>query len=166
MQEFKSSIENWINDFLSKPSATFNNLPPCPFAKKAWQDNAVHTHWLNDTFEIKLIITAELENYTYHWPKGKEVVILGFDPNRISPQELSIIIDNTYELLDNRGYIALEDHPHEVEQVQDVVLNQGTYGLVLIQPKDKLDLARAMLEKQNYYKNWTPEYKQEVQTRE
>ena len=41
MHSFESSIDDWIQNFLSKPSKTFNNLPPCPYAKKAWLDNKV-----------------------------------------------------------------------------------------------------------------------------
>tara|TARA_B100001057_G_scaffold28080_1_gene25812 strand:+ start:2842 stop:3339 length:498 start_codon:yes stop_codon:yes gene_type:complete len=165
MQTFESSIDDWIQNFLSKPSKIFNNLPPCPYAKKAWLDESVLTHWIDDTFEIKLWISAEIENYTYHWPKGKEVVILGFDPSRITPEELSKIIDNTKPMLDERGFIALEDHPDDPEVVEGIKLNHGTYGLVLIQEKEKLNTARAWLEKKNYYKNWTKEYKKEVQDR-
>jgi hypothetical protein len=69
-------------------------------------------------------------------------------------------------MLDNRGYIALEDHPLDPEEVQGIKLNHGTYGLVLIQEKEKLDTARKWLEKKGYYKNWSKEYKQEVQERE
>ena len=166
MQTFESSIDDWIQNFLSKPSKTFNNLPPCPYAKKAWLDKSVYTHWLNDTFEIKLWIRAEIENYTYHWPKNKEVVVLGFDPNRITPEELSKIIDDTKPMLDQRGFVALEDHPDDLEIVDGIKLNHGTYGLVLIQEKEKLNTARAWLEKKNYYKNWPQEYKKEVQERE
>tara|TARA_B100000902_G_scaffold93213_1_gene96391 strand:+ start:2366 stop:2863 length:498 start_codon:yes stop_codon:yes gene_type:complete len=165
MQSFESSIDDWIKNFLSKPSTIFNNLPPCPYAKKAWLDKSVLTHWLDDTFEIKLWISAEIENYTYHWPKGKEVVVLGFDPSRVTPEELSKIIDNTKPMLDERGFIALEDHPDDPEVVEGIKLNHGTYGLVLIQEKEKLNTARAWLEKKNYYKNWTKEYKKEVQDR-
>ncbi len=166
MQSFKSSIDDWIQNVLSKPSKTFNNLPPCPYAKKAWQDNAVHTHWLDGSFEINTWVRAEIENYTYHWPKGKEVVILGFDYDRITPEQLSNIIDDTKPMLDERGFVALEDHPLEIEQVQDIKLNHGQYALVLIQPKEKLETAREWLEKKDYYKNWTKEYKHEVQERE
>ena len=166
MQSFESSIDDWIQNFLSKPSKVFNNLPPCPFAKKAWLDNSVVTQWLSGTFEIKKWIRAEIENYTYHWPKGKEVVILGFDYDRITADELSNIIDGTKSMLDKRGYIALEDHPLDVEEVQGVKLNHGKYALVLIQPKEKLETARLWLEKKDYYKTWTSKYKQEVQERE
>lgn len=166
MHSFESSIDDWIQNFLSKPSKTFNNLPPCPYAKKAWLDNSVLTHWLDGSFELDVWIRAEIENYTYHWPKGKEVVILGFDYDRITADELSNIIDETKPMLDKRGYIALEDHPLDVEEVQGIKLNHGKYALVLIQPKEKLETARLWLEKKDYYKNWTSKYKQEVQERE
>jgi len=165
MKTFESSIDDWIQNFLSKPSKIFNNLPPCPYAKKAWLDKSVRLQWLNDTFEIKLWINAEIENYTYHWPKGKEVVILGFDPTRITPEELSKIIDDNKSMLDERGYVALEDHPDDPEVVEGIKLNHGTYGLVLIQEKEKLNTARAWLEKKHYYKHWPQEYKKEVQDR-
>ncbi|MDB4783781.1 hypothetical protein OAG45_00890 [bacterium] len=165
MQSFESSIDDWIQNFLSKPSKTFNNLPPCPYAKKAWLDNSVLTHWLDGSFELDVWIRAEIENYTYHWPKGKEVVVLGFDYDRITANNLSKIIDDTKPMLDKRGYVALEDHPLDPEEVQGVKLNHGKYGLVLIQEKEKLNTARAWLEKKDYYKNWPQDYKTEVQER-
>ena len=160
-QDFESSINDWITNFLSKPSEAFNNLPACPYAKKAWLDNAVLTHWLDDVSYID----TEIKNYTLQWPQDKEVVVLGFNYNNITPEELSKIIDDNKQLLDDRGYIALEDHPLEVEQVQGVILNHGKYALVLLQEADKLDTARTWLEKKGYYKNWPAEYKQEVQNR-
>lgn len=165
-QDLVSDIENWILNTLSKPNEIFNRLPACPYAKKAWLDGQVVVRYLDDTFEIKRWIRAEIENYTYHWPrKSVEVVVLGFDPTRITPDELGDIIDETKPMLDKRGYTALEDHPDETESVQGFILNQGTYGLVLIQPTAKLEEARAYLEEKDYYKNWTAKYKQDVQQR-
>ena len=31
-----SQIETWITSVLDTPNSKFGNLPPCPFAKKAW----------------------------------------------------------------------------------------------------------------------------------
>ena len=64
--------------------------------------------------------------------------------------------------LNARGYIALEDHPDAEEKVLDVCVNQGKYALVLLQERDKLQRARNILQKQDYYKYWTPEYYEEV----
>ena len=34
-------VEDWINEVLSKPNKIFGNLPPCPYARKAWKDKKV-----------------------------------------------------------------------------------------------------------------------------
>jgi hypothetical protein len=112
-----------------------------------------------------LASSIEIENYTYHWPKGCEVVVLGFDPLSILPSTLSEIIDNSSDMLSKRGYTALEDHPFEREEVSGVWLNNGTWALVLIQPTEKLVEARQWLETKDYYKNWDPNYKESVQSR-
>jgi hypothetical protein len=162
---FRCNIQDWIYARLSRPSNSFAGLPPCPYAKKAWVDGAVKTHYLDGKFPLQTHIPAEIENYTYHWPKKTEVVVLGFDPNTISADQLSTIIDDNKPMLDKRGYTALEDHPDEYEQVDGVWLNNGQYGLVLLQETDKLELARTWLERKNYYQNWSDEYKADVQQR-
>ena len=164
-QDLASNIESWILDRLSTKSEVFNGLPPCPYAKSAWLDGKVKTHFLNSEHEIQRYIRAEIENYTYHWPKGMEVVVLGFDPLGILPNKLTQILDDLKPMLDNRGYTALEDHPFEREEVSGVWLNNGEYALVLLQPTEKLTEARAWLEGKDYYKNWDPEYKEDVQAR-
>ena len=164
-QDLASSIESWIKERLSVKSEVFNGLPPCPYAKSAWLEGKVKTHFLNGEHEIQRHIRAEIENYTYHWPKGCEVVVLGFDPLSILPSKLTQILDDLDPILDKRGYTALEDHPFEREEVGGVWLNNGEYALVLIQSTEKLTEARVWLEGKDYYKHWDPEYKQDVQAR-
>ena len=165
-QDLASDIESWILNTLSTRSEVFNGLPPCPYAKSAWLDDKVKVHHITgEYFDPKMHISAELENYTYHWPKGKEVVVLGCDPTLITAEELSRVIDDRYNLLSKRGYTALEDHPFEREEVAGVHLNQGEWALVLLQPTDKLVEARKWLESKNYYKNWDADYKDSVQNR-
>ena len=166
MQDLASDIESWILNTLSTRSEVFNGLPPCPYAKSAWLDNKVKVHHITgEHFEPKMHLSAELENYTYHWPKGKEVVVLGVDPNLISAEQLSKVIDDQHNMLSKRGYTALEDHPDDVEMVSNVKLNQGKWALVLLQETSKLNEARDWLESRDYYKNWDPEYKASVQDR-
>lgn len=161
----KQSIKVWIENFLDIPCATLNNLPPCPFAKQALISDKVVIQQLKQLNHISMkdYFKAEIENYTYSWPKGKEVIVLGCEPSLISPKELEECIDETTEnFLEKRGYIALEDHPDHEEKVQDLVFNQGEYALVLIQEADKLDKARKILHKQGYYKNWSEDYYRNV----
>jgi len=162
---FEQHIQNWIETFLSIPSKTFNNLPPCPFAKQAMLEDKIKCVELKDIYNISMssYFIAELENFSYHWPKNTEVVILGCDPTLISSEELSRAVGHANDqFLHNRGFIALEDHPNEKEQVQNTVLNNGKYAVSFLQQKDKLELARKSLRKQNYYVNWDQGYYNEV----
>ena len=161
----EQSIREWIETFLNIPSETLNNLPPCPFARQALISNKIVVQELTPLSHISMkeYFTAEIENYTYHWPKGKEVVVLGCDPKLISADDLEACVDESAEkFLEDRGYVALEDHPDHVESVKDLVFNQGEYALILIQEADKLDKARKILTKQNYYKNWPQKYYEDV----
>lgn len=165
---FKNDIVCWIEDTLSIPNPTFNNFPACPYAKKAYLENKIiyHNLQLYDHISTADNIVAELENYSYHWPKNIDVVVIGTDPDSISAEELSDIVEtsnNTF--LKSRGYIALEDHPDVIEKVETVILNQGKYALVLLQEKDKLNEARQFLKQKDYYKNWDQEYLEDVVNR-
>jgi len=157
-------IQEWVETFLNVPSETLNNLPPCPFAKQALITDKIVIRELKplNHISIKDYFKAEIENYTYHWPKGKEVVVLGCVPSLISADNLEACVDETYELLADRGYVSLEDHPDHVERVGDLVFNQGDYALILIQEASKLDKARKILAKQNYYKSWPQQYYEDV----
>jgi hypothetical protein len=167
---FEYEIKNWIIDRLSVNLIQFNDLPACPFAKEALTQNKVIINELTNQFSSRLSMKeyfiAELENFSYHWPKGKEVIVLGCLPEYISSNELSEAVEESAErFLKDRGYIALEDHPADFEEVDGYNLNQGTYALILLQEAEKLNKARTILEKKDYYKNWEPKYKQEVLSR-
>lgn len=162
---FEAHINDWIENFLSVPTETFNNLPPCPFAKQAMIDKKIKCVELTNTFGLSMpdYFICELENFSYHWPKSKEVIILGCQPDKITSKELSIAVSHANDqFLHDRGYIALEDHPNEVEEVQDVILNNKKYAVVFLQNMEKLNTARKALHKQDYYKYWTKEYYEDV----
>jgi len=159
-------IKDWIISRLSVNLEEFNGMPACPFAKQALLDNKIQIVELKNTLNhISMLdyFIAELENFSYHWPKDKEVVVLGCLPEYISSDDLSLAVEEASErFLKKRGYVALEDHPSDLESVAGYNLNQGDYALILLQERDKLEKARKILTKKNYYKNWTSNYKQEV----
>ena len=39
--QMTKEVEDWINEVISKPNKIFGNLPPCPYARKAWKDKKV-----------------------------------------------------------------------------------------------------------------------------
>ena len=144
----QQDLIDWVS-FLSEARAEFGGLPPCPFALKALTDNKVALLPAPvDTVETELLL------------KRKEVVIYWHDPADISAAELTAICDKINTSYP--GLVALEDHPEDLEQVSGVTLNQAQWALILIQDRHKLERARAMLKRTDYYKNWSWEYLSDV----
>lgn len=162
----ESDIHEWIINKLSTEDEAFNGLPACPFAKKALLDGKVKCVELRNIFSHVVMpdyFLAELENFTYHWPKGIDVLVIGCDPTLISAEKLTEITELANSTtIGKRGYLVLEDHPDHVESVNGFVVNEGNWALLLVQSRKKVVAAREILEKRGYYKNWDPEYYKEV----
>ena len=156
-EEFKQDIEDWIIGWVSVHNEQLGHVP-CPFARKALADKKIE--WLlcedKDSVEISLygIMEMGLPN---------EVVVLGVDPIHISPDELSELTHRANEKwLMPSGIVALEDHPHDTETKNGVIMNQGKWCLILIQEIAKLNDASLKLKAQGYYNKWTPEEMDDV----
>jgi hypothetical protein len=157
---FEENIRKWILEWVSQHNPELGAVP-CPFAKQALLDSKIVMHELTPMDHIISMpdyFKAELENFTYHWPKDAEVVAIGCDPKFITAEQLQEAVEqsNTSTLIP-RGYIALEDHPDAPEIISGVSMNNGEWALVLVQSKEKLDKASAMLDRQGYYNNWSKE---------
>ena len=143
----KDDLKNWIFNTLSTPSTVFNNMPICPYAKQAWITN-------------KVLVLDKVNNENLHTLlETYEVVIYALNPNDITAEQLY----NLSASLSDDVIVALDDHPDYKEQVEDVVLNNGKYALILVQERFKLEQARKILQAKGYYKNWSPKYLKEVQ---
>ena len=62
------------------------------------------------------------------------------------------------EFLSPQGLLCLEDHPEDVESVRGVVMNQGTWALLLVHQTSKLEQAAQQLAQKGYYQGWPEEY--------
>jgi len=142
----EESIKEWIFEKLSTPHPVFNNLPACPFAKQAYKQDKV----LIVESIVDLDFTTLLSQY--------EVIVYATDPHNITAEELY----NLCLSISNNTIVALDDHPFHEEKVGDVILNNGTYALLLVQERKKLEDARKILKSKGYYDNWSKEYLQEV----
>ena len=40
-ENIKNEIRLWSKEALEKPNENYNNMPACPFAKRAWADDRV-----------------------------------------------------------------------------------------------------------------------------
>lgn len=139
-------IEKWILETLSKPNKIFNNLPPCPFAKKAWLDGRVKIIF-DTNVDFTPILRDEYDLY----------ILPVTDLSEVSFERIVIILR---EELGNE-YVVLDDHPNHNEEVDGFNLNFGT-PLIFIQARQKLNEAREELKRMGYYQNWDSDYYKEV----
>ena len=142
-----SQIETWITTVLDTPNSKFGNLPPCPYAKKAWVEGNVSVKMFDD-----------VQSFTpQDW--DKEVNIYVMNP-WISSELLSEIAKNYNSMYSD--YLFLEEHPDLIEDVGGFVVNQGKLILLIVQDRKPLEEARKKLQETNYYEYWTPEMKKRI----
>ena len=144
-------IEDWILDFLSKPNEVFDNLPPCPFAKRAWLDGNV---------EVKEFVSFnDLRRDLRHW--DKEVVIYLFQTNILPTcSDLEILSKSFNDQYPE--FLFLEETLDLIEDVGGVIVNQGELCMMIVQKRKEVEEAREELKKTGYYDNWTPEMKERI----
>jgi hypothetical protein len=150
----KSDIESWIVNFVEVPHPALGGWAPCPYARKAR---------LDCDFEVRLGLAPihDLTQVSRKGLEGKSVVIFAYDPTGISYTELSYAIDvcNRKFLLPN-NLLSLEDHPDDPEVVNNVLMNQGTYALALVQSLSDLNEKAQLVAKKGFYDTWPEEYLQ------
>jgi hypothetical protein len=148
-QKMHDDIEDWVMKVLSKPEKVFANLPPCPFAKKAWMENKV---------DVKNFVSFEqLEEDIKNL---KEVMIFRF--GSIVAEDLEDIAKEYNKKYPN--LLFLEEHPDLVETFDGLVVNQGT-SMLIVQDRKELEDARKQLKKTGYYDNWSEELKDRILNR-
>ncbi len=147
--DFEQYITAWIVNDLDKPVAVLNNMPKCPFAKKALLENKIQFYESSkNTIEL-------IKSIVYNWTDDVEVAVLKID-NNISPTELSKIAIEANKLYSD--FLVLDDHMRVEEKIQDVDFSNNKYNILLCQKRDKVEAARKSLHKAGYYKNWSEEY--------
>jgi len=145
-------IEQWIVNFVEVPHPALGGWAPCPYARSAR---------MKKSYDVRVGVDPyfDLQNQA-RWGMGSwEVVIYAYDPVEW-PYELfsdSLKNANKEHLLRN-NLLALEDHPSDVEMVNGVCMNQGTYALALVQSLSDLDAKAKLMADKGFYHNWPEEY--------
>ena len=147
-------IEDWVLNFLSKPNSAFDNLPPCPYAKKAWLDGNVEVK----EFQSFASMRKDLDEW------NKEVVIYLFQyttlPRCGELEALSSKFNEQYP-----DFLFLEESPDLVEDVGGVIVNQGDLCMMIVQKRKELEEAREELKKTGYYDKWSEDMKERIMDR-
>ena len=154
IDQVTQAIEQWIQNFVEVPHPALGGFPPCPYARSARLKRSYEVYTGADPY-------FDLKNRA-RWGMGdREVVIYVYDPVEWSHDLFSSSIEaaNQEHLL-VKDILALEDHPGDVENVNGVIMNQGTYAMALVQSLSDLNTKAKMMAAKGFYDTWPEEYLQ------
>jgi len=152
LETVKQDIERWIVNFVEVPHPALGGWAPCPYARAAR---------MKKSYDVRVGVNPyfDLKNQA-RWGMGNwEVVIYAYDPAEWSYDLFSANLKHANEeFLLRNDLIALEDHPTDVEMVNGVCMNQGTYALALVQSISDLNTKAKLMAEKGFYHNWPEEY--------
>ena len=154
IEQVKADIESWIVNFVEVPHPALGGFPPCPYARSARLKKSYEVYLGTDPY-------FDLKNRARWGMSGREVIIYAYDPQEWPHDLFSASIENANrEFLLRADILALEDHPADVENVNGVIMNQGTYALALVQSLSDLNQKAKMMAAKGFYDSWPEEYLQ------
>lgn len=146
----KKDITQWIVDFVEQPHPLLNGWAPCPYARQTRVNNRV---------DIRLGRYNPIDDLKHVVMDNLDVVILVYGRERWSADEFNELVKIANMVhLNAQGLFALTDHPDDVELVNSVIMNQGTYAMVFVQSADKLNQAAKQLADRGFYNSWPEQY--------
>jgi hypothetical protein len=152
IQTVTADILAWSETFVEVPHPDLGGWAPCPYARRAR---------LDQDFDVGLGLAPihDMIKISRRGLSGKSVIIFAYDPSDVSPAQLNRAVDicNREFLLPN-NLLALGDHPNDPEVVNGVVMNNGTYALILLQSLTDLDEKAQLIAGKGFYDTWPDEY--------
>jgi hypothetical protein len=149
-EQAKQDITQWVIDFVEKPNPLLNGWAPCPYARRAR---------VEDKFDIRPGQINPISDGAFQLMGAYDVIAYVYAADRFSAAEFNQMVDNLNVWhLQGRGMFALADHPGDVETVNGVVMNQGTWAICFLQDLNKLNSHARMLADRGFYDSWPDQY--------
>ena len=154
LEQVKHDILAWSENFLEQPHPALGNWSPCPYARRARLNHQVDIRIGTDP-------RSDLEQLCTQGLGTAQVVIYAYDPVAWPYEMFSKSLESAnHEFLNHHDLIALEDHPSDIEIVNGITMNQGTYALALVQPLADLNHKAVSMAAKGFYHDWPEEYLQ------
>jgi len=152
IDQVTQDIEQWIQNFVEVPHPALGGFPPCPYARSARLKRSYSVYIGSDPY-------FDLKNRARYGMGNREVIIYAYDPTEW-PHELfaSSLDQANQEFLLDADILVLEDHPADVEIVNGVCMNQGTYALALVQSLSDLNTKATQMAAKGFYDSWPNDY--------
>ena len=156
--KIKTELDRWLVEFVEASNPALGTWPPCPYAKAARLSGMIQVKFAG-VLELVDVIRESITTL-----ENKDVVVICFDHETISPEDLQEFVAGMNKTLMPTNYVILEDHPNAPEYVNQVKMNFGLCGLLVMQKLDKLNTASDKLRTQGYYDTWDQRAVDEVVT--
>jgi hypothetical protein len=152
IDQVKQDIEKWIVDFVEVPHPALGGFPPCPYARSSRLKQSYDIFIGSDPY-------FDLKNRARYGMGNKEVIVYVYDPKEWSHDLFASSLDQANrDFLLAADILALEDHPDDVEIVNGICMNQGTYAMALVQSLSDLDTKAQLMAKRGFYDTWPEDY--------
>lgn len=133
-----------IKEFLEKPHPAFNNMPPCPFVKKAREEDKLMFKCLNLTESTATVEEFLKTNY--------EAIVLIY-PLETTEEEIIDTRDMLIKLFPDLAFF--EGHPQNQFKVKDLYTRREPYPNIVAQYAVELNIKQTQLNKTKYYEHYT-----------
>ena len=169
----KKEVRLWSEKFLEVPNIHLNNMPACPFAKKAWLEDKVDIQYRDPDLGYTRNLHQHVKKINF---EKKEILIFcDIFFKEYSLNKYQKIIDNFNNQYNKKDIYFLGFHPKNppTEEDQEFLLNPTgdtsdlphstiDFSMMLIQKFSQLYEASDRLKRMGYYDKWPQEYYDDV----
>jgi hypothetical protein len=163
----------WSKHYLEVPNTHLNNMPACPFAKKAWKEDKVWIEIRNPEIGYRRQLNKLLRSLDF----TKKEILIFCDPffREFSLNKFQKEIDSFNSKYNRKDIYFLGFHPKNppTEEDQEFLLNPTgdtsnlpdgriDFSMMLIQKFSQLYEASDRLKRMGYYDKWPQEYYDDV----
>jgi len=161
-KDIYAEIMAWSAHTLQKPSPYFNNLPPCPYAQKAWSEGrvAVLYKYENNYQTVYSTVSQFDDNF--------DLVIVVDMSYKKDPDAFHDYLDQMNEAI-SKGVFIDKDvwlmgfHPHDddAEYLDAATFEQlvsDEYAMIFIQRLSKVHKSSQQLKALGYYEEYAKDY--------
>jgi len=161
-QDICQEIMAWSEHTLQKPNPFYNNLPPCPYAQKAWKENKVAilfkygdnlqclystiSQW-DDAFELVIIVDMDFNSDADYFHEYLDTLNDAISNGVFIDRDIWLMGFHPYD--DPNDFIDDNSFMHTVEE---------EYAMIFVQRLSKVQEAADKLFKKGYYDNYLKEY--------
>jgi len=161
-REIFQEIIAWSEHTLQKPNPYYNDMPPCPYAQKAWEDNKVIILFKYDSNMQVLYSTIS------QWEDAFDLVIIVDMAFKKDPDEFHEYLDMLNDAVSNGVFIdrdiwLMGFHPHDeandfIDDQSFMHLVEDEYAMIFVQRLSKVQESADKLAKKGYYDIYLEEY--------